>query len=164
MGRQIRLYIDLADAESLAELLTAKLGYRMFLPSSPKDEPVEVRSLHAGQIIMLFRNQDAAAVRPKYTTSLGERWFDHDGNSTIEWLVSREVEGKVHPGRFYYQPDFWLDGELLAKSDDFVRSSERLFRLIRANCQWVDVAWGRVRVGRNLESRLRAGDVELAMN
>lgn len=143
MGRQVNFYLSNGDQIALLKLLSEQLDIAAILPpfnSLPPQLalPVEYAEWKSGEHgPYFFLKEDYDSISYRQNTVLGERKFfvDSDRSPVVEFLRCVTRGAKIQSGRFFYIPRYFdAAGRKIEKSDDFIRSAQKMFSLTKKFC------------------------------
>ena len=162
-GRQIGLYMDLADAreflvDAQTKLDAALLRWRTFRPNP---EPVtDLSDLYGSPLFC--RMVDLPEVTPRFISQQGYWVLGVEGLPLVEWSVGRERAAVLSEGRLYFQPKSVVRGPSYEdKALSFIEFADALFQIARNHAPMISIDGRRIRVGKDTARRAKAKELIL---
>jgi len=142
MSKQLYMYALPTDIQRVIAQLSEKLGVTMLSPTSPSSEPTWISSPILNRSLLptpgstsvncYLVQSGLAQVRLDYYASLSS-WHISDDSEVIA-ATGCDFDGKVLVrGRLYCQTDMLRGQEIIPKRLEFIRWTERVYRLVKKN-------------------------------
>jgi hypothetical protein len=165
IGKQVKVYFDIRDLLEVERAVTATFGGVILAERWPSDVPMK-STIGDGSAPVSWICPAASIdeLRPEYVARQRHWVPDPLQDPVIEWWHPATLGILLYPGRLYYVPGGGTVGSTLAKPEYLITMADHLFRWIRKFAEFLDVQWGRERVGPSAASSVREGRLELQMN
>ena len=136
MSKQFRLFLTPSDAEALVQELRDRFGARLLSEKSATSDPVELES--PVQQETAFERTGATSIHCYLAPSNGRvttnyfpalrGWLIESSSEVIE-VSGYRFDGKtLLVGRFYFQNDRLVGGEIVKKRTEFLQWADGVFR------------------------------------
>jgi hypothetical protein len=157
-GKRFTVYGDDTDVISVFDAVADMGGVVVGLKSNtPELRVIDKHQLTGEPMLLLLPSELREEVRPRSSTGGGLYALNAVADPVIEFIPSRQLDGELTPGRFYFVENDVVDNAFVAKSPYVQRLAEDVFGWAR---RWARRAGGKA-CGPSAASAIREGRLRL---
>jgi hypothetical protein len=164
IGRQVEFYSHPVDYAALEEYIRNGIDSVILADRSSSPVPERLASVRGEIKTFICPSKMISCIQAHLIANRGYWLVDVNENPVVEWWHSKVISQDIYSGRFYYVPWKFSDGVREDKDELFLETARKLFAWVRKNTVFVDVPWGRVRVGLKTKELIDEGVLILKMN